>query len=167
MSEETKAEVIKPMTDEERKKRYAELRGRMEMSRIYVEPPKGVAVRWVRKDDSIDISKHEWMGFRIVVDDPKLPALKQSESPGTSGRRRFRTAIPCNADGTYVIGDVILMEIPAEDYEFFLSEGVARSRALVDAGKKNFLAEAEKLDVPAFERDKAGNIKSGNAHVRR
>lgn len=160
--------IPKPMTAEERERRYAELRGRMQMSRIFVEPPAGIAVRWVRKDDPVDISTHKWMGFEHVVEDIALPALKEGERPGMPGRRRFRTAVPANADGTYTVGDVILMEIAEDDYEFYIQEGVNRSRSLVDAGKENFLSEAEKHDVPVFERDKAGNIKTGNnARVRR
>ena len=137
-----------PLTPEERERRYEELRQRSANSRIYVEPrDPNIAVRWVRNDPH-DISLHEWMGFKFAKDNPKLP----------KEQRRFQTTVQLREDGTYILGDVILMEIARDDYEFYINEGIQRSRDLVHAGKRAFRTEAAKLDVPTFERDKAGNI---------
>lgn len=138
-----------PMTPEEREARYEELRRRSQISQIFAECRNpNIAVRWVRKDDPNDIALHEWMGFRIAKDNPRVAKEK----------RRFNTAIPPKEDGTYVLGDVILMEIPKDDYDFFVNEGIQRSRELVDGGKKAFVSEANKLGVPTFQRDQVGNI---------
>lgn len=146
---QSEAPVRKEMTPE-RLARYEELRKRQRMSRIFAEcKDKSIAVRWVRKDDAVDISHHEWMGFRIA---------KEPNPTATPEERRFHTAVPCQPDGTYVIGDVILMEILADDYEFFIEEGANRATALMNAGKSGFIGEAQKLNVPVLERDKAGNV---------
>lgn len=151
--------TTKPLTDEQRAKRYDELRRRQQMSRIFAQCNNpDISVRWVRKDDSNDISYHEWMGFKVAVEpDPNAPKDK----------RRFNTAVPCNEEGKYVVGDVILMEIPRDDYEFYLSECTKRSTEMVDAGKDNFITEAQRMDVPVFERDKAGNKQTAIPRARR
>lgn len=148
-SNEKPAQPTPTLTPEERERRYEELRRRQEIPRTFAEcRDPSIEVRWVRKDDANDISLHEWLGFKIAKDNAKLPKDK----------RRFNTAIPPNEDGHYVCGDVILMEIPKDDYDFYLAEGVRRSTASVDGGKKVFIDEAKKREVPVFIRDKAGNV---------
>ncbi len=142
----------KKLSAKERAARHEELRRRSSQSAIFAECKNpDIAVRWVRKDDPNDISLHEWMGFQIAKEpDPKAERAK----------RRFNTSVSPREDGTYVLGDVILMEIQKDDYDFFVNEGIERSRQQVDGGKETFRHEAAKLDVPTFERDKAGQFRS-------
>jgi hypothetical protein len=141
---------VPTLTPEERAARYEELRRRSVTSRIFARAKDpGIAVRWVRRDtNNHDVSLHEYLGFKIAKDNPKRP----------KEQRRFETAVPLGDDGIYVCGDVILMEISREDYEFYLSEGVARSRAQMDSGKAAFHEEAHKAKVPTFERDQNGRM---------
>jgi len=146
---ENKADTpAKYLSKEEREKRYEELRNRLSQSRIYVKPPAGVACRWVRREDSNDISYHEWMGFVIAKDDPEVPKDK----------RRFQTAIPIRSDGTYIIGDVILMECSEDDYKFFIDERLKAANATPQAAKEGFRQNAEQREVPTFERNKSGAV---------
>jgi hypothetical protein len=57
-------------------------------------------------------------------------------------------------DGTYVLGDVILMECDQDIYEFLMMENDQRSENMLNAAKDNFLAEAAKQGAPTFEVDK-------------
>ena|SRR5215831_13665414 len=136
------------LTPEERVARYEELRRRSAMSRIFAEARNpAIAVRWVRKDDPNDLALHEWWGF-IIAKEPNPKAPKE--------KRRFNTAIPPREDGTYVCGDVILMEIAKDDYDFYLNQNRAMANSMIDNGQKAFRDEAEKLEVATFMRDKTG-----------
>jgi len=140
------------LTPEEREKRYAELREKAARSRIHaVCRDPNIHVRWVRNEPN-DLSLHEWMEYKIAREPrPKAP----------KDQRRFDTAIPPNDDGTYIIGDVILMECPRDALEFYLNEAYGLSEKMAGAAQKVFRHEAEKLDVPTFVRDKSGRIIPG------
>lgn len=129
------ASPAKPLSDEEKRIHFAELRARMKVSRLKVDAPAGKTPYWARKEDEQELSRLDYMGFRIVHDDPKAPKWK------ASGARE---------DGTYCLGDVILMEIDTELYEFFLDEDRRQSEALVSSIKQSVVDEAEKQGVPTF-----------------
>ena len=136
------------LTPEERALRYEELRRRQLNSRIFAEARNpAIAVRWVRKDDPNDIALHEWWGF-IIAKEPNPKAPKD--------KRRFHTAIPPREDGTYICGDVILMEIAKDDYDFYLNQNRATANEMIPQGQRAFREEAAKLDVVTYARDKSG-----------
>lgn len=136
----TSAAPAKPLSNEEKQQRFAELRARMSESRLKVIAPPGRTAYWARKEDEQELSRLDYMGFRIVHDDPKAPKFK------ASGLRE---------DGTYCLGDVILMDIDTETYEFYLEEDHRQSEALVSSVKQSFIDDAEKQGVPTFKVDKA------------
>jgi hypothetical protein len=148
MAEPQTSATLTPLTDEERQRRYETLRRKSSLSAIHAEHRNpGLKVRWVR-DDKFDVAFHKHMGFEFCKDNPKTP----------EAQRQIDTVVAISDDGMYRTGDVILMQINRDDYEFYQRENVRRSREMVDAGKKTFRSEAQKMDVPTFERDKAGNI---------
>lgn len=130
--------VMKDLTPEERSARYEEIRRRMRESRIKVTGDPNKKYYWARKDDTHEMSRLGWMGYEVVHDDPKSPRI---------------TATGLREDGTYVIGDVILMHIDKELDEFFDQENARRARELVEGAKANFVSDAHKEGVPTFERD--------------
>lgn len=132
------------LTAEERKERLATIRRRMTLSTLSVEPPPGWVCRWARHTDSQDIARLEYKGYQIVKDNPKQP--------------RYKTAITCREDGTYTVGDVILVEIPKEIWEFLREEENERANMMVQSAQNDFLSEAAKANVPTFERDAKGRI---------
>src|SRR5258707_4803027 len=101
------APQAKPLTAEERKQRLIDLRKRMGKSQIEVTPPAGKTGLWAPMEDSRELSRLQWIGYSIVHDDPSNPKWKASGG---------------KADGTYVIGDVILMEIDTEIYDLLQQE---------------------------------------------
>ena len=140
--------AFKPMTDDERRRRYEELRRRSSLSRIYARHRNpDMYVKWAR-DDRYDRALHKHLGFEIVHEDPKKP----------EARRLIDTVVPISDDGFYRTGDVILVQIPRIDYEFYCQMNVEESRRMVNAGKEGFKSDAAKLGIPVFERDKAGHI---------
>lgn len=146
--EETPKPVFTPMTDDERRKRYDELRRRSSLSRIFARHRNpDMYVKWAR-DDRHDIALHKHLGFELVKDNPRLAEAK----------RMIDTVVPISEDGFYRTGDVILVQIPRLDYEFYCQMNVEESRRMVNAGKEGFKADAAKLGIPVFERDKAGHI---------
>lgn len=151
MAEQTEAFTEpKPMTEEQRKKRWAELRNRPLRSALYVRCwNKDIYVRWVRKDDPNDISFHEGMGFKIAKDMPM---------PNTPNKHRFDYATPPNAEGHFINGDVILMEGSKVDYDFYCNEAVELSRARLEAGKTRFMDEAKRHGITAFNKNSKGQV---------
>lgn len=135
---------LKEMTEEERKVAFAELRSRLSRSRIEVvgDPDNPKVYYWARKNDTEELTRLEWMGYTVVHDNPQAPKLKASG---------------LQADGTYVIGDVILMEIDPEIKEFLDAENARRAHELVEGAKSDFVEGAQKMAeqgyrVPTFER---------------
>jgi hypothetical protein len=124
------------MTPEERLAFYTKMRKRMGTSALSVIPPKGFTAYWARKDDAKEMSRLDILGFSIVHDDPKNPKWQ------ANGRKQ---------DGTYQLGDVILMQIPTDEYQFFLAENDVRAKQLVEGARSTVQSEAEKAGVPTFE----------------
>lgn len=125
------------LSEEERRKRFAELRERMSASMIAVRNPEpGRAYYWARKDDDGELSRLDLLGFRITKSDPK------TTKPIANGLRE---------DGTYQLGDVMLTDIESDIYSFFQEENVRKAQNLVSAAKEEFVAEAEKHGVPTFQ----------------
>lgn len=141
--QETKRRILTP---EERARRYAELRQKSALGAIYARHrDPNMYVRWVR-DDRRDIAIHKHLGFVFATDDPRASEEK----------RRIDTTVELEKDGFYRTGDVILMEIDRDAYEFYCQESVERSKAQRNVGKESFLHEAAKLDIDTFELEKRG-----------
>ncbi len=126
----------KPLTYEERKHLLANIRNSMGRSRLVVKGPSDMRPYWARLNDMEEMSRLESLGFRVVVDDHKKPRYK------ASGLRQ---------DGTYILGDVILMEVPIEVYNILEEENLKTARDLVASAKDSFKNEAERRGVPVFE----------------
>jgi len=133
------APQTKPLTVEERKQRLIDLRKRMGRSQIEVTPPAGKTGLWAPKDDTREMARLQWVGYSIVHDDPKSPAWKASGA---------------TADGTYVIGDTILMEIDTEVYDLLQEEYRQMNLDQRTNAKAAFISDASREGVPAFEIDK-------------
>ena len=147
MADQTAPAIDKAKNDEERHRRYAELTRRASLSPIYARHrDPAMYVRWVR-DDKYDIATHKHMLFEFAKDSPKTP----------EPQRRINTVVPVSDDGLYRTGDVILMEIKRDDYEFYLNENVKRSKLMVNSGKDSFKNDAKRLKVPTFDRDSGGH----------
>lgn len=134
----TSAPKVKDMTPEERERWYAGMRTRMGRSLIQVNGDPNKHYYWARKNDPAEMARLEWLGHEIVHDDPKAPRIK---------------AAGLQQDGTYVLGDVILMQIDAEINEFLDMENARRARELIEGAKNDFVADAKSKEVPTFERD--------------
>lgn len=144
-----------PMTDEERRARYDLLRRKSNLSPIYAKHknPDWV-VRWVfAGKNQQDITLHNHLGFEFAKDDTKAP---ESE-------RQIDTVVPLSEDGCYRTGDVVLMQIPKIDYDFYLAENARRSKELMNMGKDGFKTDAQRLTttsgnvlVRTFDRDESG-----------
>ena len=124
---------------EEKKALYQKLRARLGQSRFRVaKSAPGFTPYWARKDDAEEMSRLDVLGFRIVHDDPKSPRYQ---------------ANGLKEDGTYQLGDVILMEISTDEYDFYKQDNLERAHVLAYGAKKAFINEAQGQNVPAFEVD--------------
>jgi|SRR5215831_1153054 len=145
---------ITPITPEERAKRYEELRRRSMLSAIFAQHRNpDMVVRWVR-DDNHDIARHKHLGFVFAKDNPKVPEDK----------RLIDTVVGISDDGFYRTGDVILMQIDREAYDFYLAENVRRSREMMTSGKSNFKDSARRQHVPTFDREEFFDSKTIEFH---
>jgi hypothetical protein len=132
----TSAPPSAPLTPEERKRRFVELRQRMGRSQIEVTPPAGKYPYFAPKNDTREIGRLQWLGFSIVHDDPKNPVW---------------VANGMQSDGTYVINDVILMEIDEEIWDMIQQEYRDLNESQRSNAASQFMAEAEKQGAPTFE----------------
>jgi hypothetical protein len=130
------APPAEPLTMEEKRQRFAALRQRMGRSQIEVTPPAGKSGYWAHLTDTRELGRLDWVGFKIVHDDPKDPKWK---------------ANGLKEDGTYIVGDVILMEIDTWLFEMLQQEYVDVNEAQRKNAPRVFKDEAEKQGSPVFE----------------
>lgn len=121
---------------------YAKLRERMSLSKLeakYMGPGPQFTPYWARKEDEAELARLDLLGFRIVRESADKTSPKRWKAQG------FR------ADGTYIMGDVILMEIPSEEYEFYINANNERAAGQAEAAKAKFIEDAEKQGAPTFK----------------
>lgn len=136
------------LTAEARNRRYAELRERIGKPRLDVKGLKGRHYFWGPRGDSNELDRLDLVGYRIVRE-PNVAAVLAGEAQPTVKAAGLRE------DGTYVLGDVILLDCDEEVYEFLMLDVEQRSNQQQHAAKDNFVYEAEKTGVPTFEVDKS------------
>jgi hypothetical protein len=127
------------MSKEERVKRYAELRGRMGRSKIAVTAPEGIHPFWASKDNEYEMARLDWLGFKIVREDMTGSKPKRFDAAGL------------RSDGTYVLGDVILMEIDSETYALQKEIELDQFQEMQDGIPREFASKASEAKAPVFE----------------
>jgi hypothetical protein len=134
------------LTPEEREAKFRDYRATGSQSKLAVRGDNDKAYYWARKDDMLEMSNLELRGFSIVKEiDIKVPKIK---------------ATGLQKDGTYVIGDVILMQRDKELDIFFEEENDRAATALIEGAKSNFIEDRKADKVPTFERDEANKTKT-------
>lgn len=136
------------LTIDARRKRYKELRARLGKSRLEVAGKKGRHYFWADRNDSKEMTNLELAGYSIVRE-PKPKEVLAGTSPAVIRANGLKS------DGTYILGDVILMDCDMEVYEFILLSNEEKSRDQLQSAKDNFLIEAEREGVPTFEVDRS------------
>jgi hypothetical protein len=146
---ETKPAVIisaapaPPLSQEEKRKRYELYRKGNRGSKFAVKGDANLHYFWGPKDDSAELVRLDMNGYWIVrCDNPKECMEGKAQPKVQAGGLRL--------DGTYVIGDVILMACELETYEFALMDVDQSHDEMLSSAKENFLHEAEKQGVPTF-----------------
>lgn len=153
---ESGATVIQPvsatpmatLTAAERDRRYKELRERIGKPRLEIKGDPTKHYFWGPRGDSNELDRLDLIGYRIVREPNAANVLAGKAQPKI-------VAAGLREDGTYVLGDVILLECDMEVYEFLLLDNDQRSNARQSSAKDNFAFEAEKQGVPTFEVDKS------------
>jgi hypothetical protein len=102
---------------------------------------------WAHRSDSQELDRLDLIGYNIVREPNAENVLAGKAKPAVS-------AGGLRNDGTYVLGDVILMECDQDIYEFLMMENEERANNMLNAARDNFLIEAEKAGAPTFEVDK-------------
>jgi hypothetical protein len=135
------------LTEGQRKLRYEELRKRLGQPRLKVDGDLAKHYFWAHRADSQEMDRLDLVGYVIVREPNAKEVLAGKAKPkiAAGGLRE---------DGTYVLGDVILMECDLELYEFLMLENDNKANSMTQAAKDNFLIEAEKAGAPTFEVDK-------------
>lgn len=140
MSEDIKVTSAAPaeeLSNEERRKRYAQLRERLGRSKLEVKGEPGVHYFWADANDQAELVRLDYVGYQIVREkDPKHPKVQ---------------AAGLKEDGTYVIGDVILMQCTEELYQMIVQDNQERSDAAVLGATEGFKSEALKKGIPVFD----------------
>lgn len=144
----TQAVVSNPNSPEAqaaRKLRYAELRKKLGRPKLEVRGKKGIHYFWADNvRDQGEIIRLSGVGYSLVREPNVKEVLAGKATP----------AIEANGlceDGTYKVGDVILMQCPEETYEFLELDKSERHEDMVRGVAETFKANAEGLGVPTFE----------------
>ena len=144
ISAETKA----VLTEQERKERYKTLRERIGKPRLEVTGDPNKHYFWGPRGDNNELDRLDLIGYTVVREPNVKDVLLGKAQP------RIKAA-GLREDGTYVLGDVILLECPMETYEFLMLESEQKSSLNQQAATENFKFESEKQGVPVFEVDKS------------
>jgi len=135
------------MSKEERARRYKELRERMGASRLKVVGKPGIHYFWGPHEDSGEMARLDMIGYSIVREPNAEQVLEGKVDPQIK-------AAGLRQDGTYVIGDVMLMQCPEELYEMILLDSEQRHQEMVQGAVTDFLVSAEQNGAPVIEVNK-------------
>jgi hypothetical protein len=144
----TEAALPKPlanMSREERKQRYQQFKKKLGRSRLEIKGANpNLHYFWAPKDDDVEMVRLDYLGYHIVRCDnaKEILAGKAESKLQAAGLRE---------DGTYTIGDVILMACPLEVYEFHMMDVEERSEAQIAAPIEQFRTAATQSGIPVFE----------------
>jgi hypothetical protein len=133
------AKPISKLSDEERRQRYAELRERMGRSRLEVSGRPGKHYLWADINHREQIALLEALEYTTAIVDPKHPDI---------------TAAGMREDGTFVVGDCILMEVDSDIFDFIMLDNDEKARSLIYDAKDQFKQKAREVGSPTFEFDK-------------
>ncbi len=139
------AKALKDMTVEEKKRRYLELRAKSRYAdQSIVKGLPETHYFWAAKDDEPELIRLQSLGYTIT---------REPDPQGVrSGKVKPKIiAAGLKEDGTYVRGDLILTQVPQEDYEFFLLDIEQRHEEGMRAVQTEFRDEAERQGAPTFE----------------
>jgi hypothetical protein len=134
-----------PEAQAARKARYTELRKKLGRSKLEVRGKKGTHYFWadgVR--DQGEIIRLSSVGYSITREPNAKDVLAGKAKPEIEANGLCE-------DGTYKIGDVLLMQCPEEVYEFLELDKSERHEDMVRGVSETFKANAEELGVPTFE----------------
>lgn len=130
----------KPLSAEEKRALHKSLRERMQRSRLQVDGgDPNFHYSWARKDDDTEMARLEYLGYEVVKEDPKVTKIK------ANGKR---------ADGTFIVGDVILVRCPMDVWEFLIEDNAEKSHEIAFGAQSQFAEEAAKKNVPTFRVEK-------------
>lgn len=124
--------------------RYKLLREKMGRSRLAVVGKPGIHYFWADRGNNSDMALFESWGYSLVHE-PNAEAVMRGEAQAQISANGLR------ADGTYVVGDVILTQCPMEVYEFLQLANAERHEELASGAQRDFRSEAEQLAVPVFD----------------
>lgn len=129
---------VMPISEEEKLRLIALSEQNINASILKVDGPQGFRPYWANRvlDGAVgSVGYFEIKGFVIARDNPKKP---ESE--------RFWKARGFQPNGTYVIGDLILMFCPNEVWDKYEQQNLANANRSTEKVKKNFKDVAANLD---------------------
>jgi hypothetical protein len=151
LEKQTQAVVSSPAVghvDEVSKRaRYEALRQKLGASRLTVVGHPGRHYFWGPLEDRNEQARLDSIGYTIVREPDAAAVLAGKAQPKIK-------ANGLREDGTYCLGDVILMECSEETYEFIMLHNSERHEQMALGAQRDFRTEAERLAVPVFDKQK-------------
>jgi hypothetical protein len=127
-----------------RRLRYEELRKKLGRSKLQVEGKPELHYFWADNvRDQGEVIRLTSIGY-FIVREPKVVEVMAGKAKAEI------VANGLKEDGTYVIGDVILMACPLEVYEFLELDVVQRHEDLARSAVETFEQEAQQQGTPTF-----------------
>ena len=128
----------------ERKQRYEEYKRKLGHSKLEVKGDPNLHYFWAPKSDDGELIRLDYEGYWFVKEPNAKEVLAGTKKPVIQ-------AAGLREDGTYVIGDVILMACPLESYEFHMMEVEELSEAQIAASVEQFRQTAQSQGVSTFD----------------
>lgn len=132
------------MSREERKQRYAQYQKKLGRSKLEVQGDPNIHYFWADKNDDGELVRLDFLEYFIVKEPNAKDVIAGKATP------KVRAA-GLREDGTYVIGDVILMGCPMEIYEFHMMNVEELSEAQIAASVEQFKSSAQQRGIPTFD----------------
>lgn len=123
-------------TPEARQALYKSIRERLRRSALEVKGRPGKAYFWGRKHDEVEMSRYTFLGFVVAQTDPRKPEIQ---------------AAGMKADGTFEVGDVILLEMDSLEYQALQDEYNARAHAQLREVPETFIAEVDQSQTDKYK----------------
>jgi len=140
------AKPLSELSPEERRARWRELSKKMRKDQSEVRGESGQHYFWAcnqGQGSGSELIRLETIGYTLVREPNVAEVLAGKAKPKIQ-------AAGLREDGTYVRGDVILMQCPQEDYEFFLLDIEKRQEEAAEGIPNEFISNAEQQGAPTF-----------------
>jgi hypothetical protein len=138
------AEPLENLDEAGKRRRYEAFRAKLGVSKLFVKGKPGIHYLWADRGDRSEMATLQYRGYKIVREPHVKEVLAGEKEPEI-------VANGLGEDGTYCLGDVILVQCSQETYDFICLANSERHEDLTKGAQRDFIAGARERGVPVFD----------------